>query len=247
MESRFLPYLTRTQFRKLRETNATENKDLQTRPSTSNRNLQENLTQRGINNSDISNLIDDIVQNLKHLKFLSSSLFENIETIDQNKIYLIYSSLEKFSMDLSDLLHTQVKKTKTIETFFSGSFKNFESYDNLRKNFTPVIDEFGKFYGTSKSSGFGAMIYKDNSIYFGDWENREKHGKGVYIWNDGAVFIGEFHRNKVKKGCMMYANQDSYEGHFNDNKKSGKGIYFFSSQKAPIKGIWEDGEIVQAQ
>ena len=100
MESRFLPYLTRTQFRKLRETNATENKDLQTRPSTSNRNLQENLTQRGINNSDISNLIDDIVQNLKHLKFLSSSLFENIETIDQNKIYLIYSSLEKFSMDL---------------------------------------------------------------------------------------------------------------------------------------------------
>ena len=250
---RFLPSLSNTHFERLQEINADENQESIPRPSNTNKNLQKGLSERVLKISDFSHLIDYIIRNLKNLKLLSNSKFENIETNDENrnKMYWMYASLEKiqtFTKDFANIQRNQPQTINTENNFPSNLLTDIEiSRDNIKRKFTPVIDKMGKFYGTSMSSGFGTMIYRDNGFYVGNWNGRQKHGKGVYIWNDGAVFIGEFDQNKPKKGCMMYANLDSYEGEFNNNRRNGKGIYFFSSSKNCHKGLWENGKFVQNQ
>ena len=35
-------------------------------------------------------------------------------------------------------------------------------------------------------------MFPDGAKYIGDWLNRYKHGKGVYIYKDGRIYDGEY-------------------------------------------------------
>ena len=85
------------------------------------------------------------------------------------------------------------------------------------------------------------MIYKKNEFYVGQWDNSNKHGNGVYIWDDGAVLTAEFIHNKIDKGCIMYANNDTYEGKLMIAKEMVEALTFLIQVKTLKREI---GQIV---
>lgn len=44
------------------------------------------------------------------------------------------------------------------------------------------------------------MVYKSKDEYMGNWLDGKKHGKGIYIWRDNSMYIGEF---KIIKWMAM--------------------------------------------
>ena len=67
----------------------------------------------------------------------------------------------------------------------------------------------------------------------GNWLDGKKHGKGIYIWKDNSMYIGEFKNNKMDGYGVCYDNHGKiiYEGEWKNNLVHGKGIY-----------IWEEGK-----
>ena len=67
----------------------------------------------------------------------------------------------------------------------------------------------------------------------GNWLDGKKHGKGIYIWNDNSMYIGEFKNNKMDGYGVCYDCHGNiiYEGEWKNNLVHGKGIY-----------IWEEGK-----
>ena len=67
----------------------------------------------------------------------------------------------------------------------------------------------------------------------GNWLDGKKHGKGIYIWKDNSMYIGEFKNNKMDGYGVCYDNHGNiiYEGEWKNNLVHGKGIY-----------IWEEGK-----
>ena len=79
----------------------------------------------------------------------------------------------------------------------------------------------------------------------GDYINWKKHGKGVYYYNNGDKYEGDFNEGQAEgKGKYFYKNGDRYEGDFKNDTAEGKGIYLIIiilniqiMKKLPIKDI----------
>lgn len=52
------------------------------------------------------------------------------------------------------------------------------------------------------------MIYKDGSVYKGDWHNDKRAGKGEMTYSDGSVYTGEWKNDKKNgSGEQKYTKQ----------------------------------------
>lgn len=70
------------------------------------------------------------------------------------------------------------------------------------------------------------MVYFNEDIYEGEWENDKKNGKGrLEHINEGIVYIGEFIEDKkTGKGRLYSKKKDEiYEGEWANDKKNGEG------------------------
>ena len=67
----------------------------------------------------------------------------------------------------------------------------------------------------------------NNAIYIGQYdEYGNRFGRGIYIWHDGAKYIGYWDRNMANgHGRLIHADGDIYEGGWVDDKAHGKGKY----------------------
>jgi hypothetical protein len=52
-----------------------------------------------------------------------------------------------------------------------------------------------------------------------------KHGKGLFIFSDGARFEGEFEKDFMKDGRLVWPDGRTYTGQFKDNKMHGLGVF----------------------
>ena len=74
--------------------------------------------------------------------------------------------------------------------------------------------------------------------YIGNWKEGKKDGVGIYKWNEGSVYVGEFKNNKIEGKGVCY-NKDGfliYEGEWRNNLVDGNGRY-----------IWEDGKMYEGE
>jgi hypothetical protein len=89
----------------------------------------------------------------------------------------------------------------------------------------------------------GNTITFPDGKYKGQSLHNKPHGKGIYQYNNGDVFKGEFSAGNLIKGIYQYANGDIHEGNFVNNKPCGVGKLIEKSSGNIYEGSWNDGVI----
>lgn len=71
-------------------------------------------------------------------------------------------------------------------------------------------------------------------------------GMGIYKWNDGRSYSGEYSDDK-KHGYGIYRWQDGrqYSGYWVLGKQHGLGIYLVSTENREKFGLWEEGKRIE--
>ena len=122
---------------------------------------------------------------------------------------------------------------------------------------------------------FGTFTWSDGENYVGEWKDGERNGQGTGKKPDGKKYVGEWKDNKPDgHGTLTYGKGewegDQYVGEWRENKQNGQGTYKFSNGTKYVgnwkdnrfsgngtlyaadgsnlkSGIWENGELVQAE
>ena len=85
------------------------------------------------------------------------------------------------------------------------------------------------------------MIYKDDSIYIGQWKNDMRDGEGELYYSSGEKYCGNFKEDKKNgKGFFYSKNYNNiFYGNFKDDVKDGKGITFYKKNNKRSKELWK--------
>jgi hypothetical protein len=86
------------------------------------------------------------------------------------------------------------------------------------------------------------LEYARGDTYEGQVFQGLKHGKGTYVWGNGAKYDGDWREN-VPSGMGKYTWPDgeSYEGGFKHGRREGSGIYTFCDG-ASFVGVFHDDQ-----
>jgi len=86
-------------------------------------------------------------------------------------------------------------------------------------------------------------ITEKNGVFTGTRVDGKKTGSGIYKWNDGTVYEGEFEDDKMHgKGKLTTVKNGTYEGEFKNGRKTGTGTYTFANGDI-YTGNWENDKM----
>ena len=69
--------------------------------------------------------------------------------------------------------------------------------------------------------------------------------EGRFVYKDGSVYYGEFMKGLPEgTGTVQYASGNRYSGEWKDHAPQGEGVMFWTSGRKTI-GIWNRGELVK--
>jgi hypothetical protein len=106
-----------------------------------------------------------------------------------------------------------------------------ELYESLRPYFKTVskVGYEGSRDSNGKMSGKGIYRFDDGGVYDGEFLDGLRHGLGVQRLADGDIYEGEYRAGKQSgHGINRYADGDVYEGEWLNSLRSGYGIYRYS-------------------
>ena len=85
----------------------------------------------------------------------------------------------------------------------------------------------------------GIYEWNDGRKYAGEWKNNNMNGFGIYNWPGGRRYVG-FYTNDQKQGYGTYCWSDGrkFEGWWYQNKQHGPGKYYVPT------GIFASPEIM---
>lgn len=99
--------------------------------------------------------------------------------------------------------------------------------------------------------GNGKMLFKDGSLYEGQFKDGLKNGNGVYTFKNGQKFDGLFRDDKFIAGTIIAKNADGqdyeYKGDVQNNVAHGSGVGRRKDKKGnwvTWKGRFENNEFV---
>ena len=88
----------------------------------------------------------------------------------------------------------------------------------------------------------GTYTYPDGKVYIGQWELRERNGRGTLKYADGRVYDGEFKSGwRHGKGTLTWPSGRKYEGDFVRGSRTGKGTLTYPDGRV-YTGDFVDGE-----
>eukprot|EP01006_Ploeotia_vitrea_P034408 TRINITY_DN65748_c7_g1_i1.p1 TRINITY_DN65748_c7_g1~~TRINITY_DN65748_c7_g1_i1.p1 ORF type:complete len:534 (+),score=52.85 TRINITY_DN65748_c7_g1_i1:45-1646(+) len=75
--------------------------------------------------------------------------------------------------------------------------------------------------------GTGTYVFSNPFFrYTGEYENNQRHGRGVLLLGDGSSYDGEFERGEIKgRGCKRWSDGSTYIGEFHMGEMHGYGLY----------------------
>jgi hypothetical protein len=160
----------------------------------------------------------------------------------KKKLLRCQSSLQLKRKELQETLYHANELIKTLK----NALKNDEKETELSKDETAVDSEQsakyddGEFKEDNKKNGRGVYIYADGAKYIGEYKDGKLNGRAVYISASGDKYDGEFKDTKKNgRGVMKWANGDKYDGEWKDDKRNGRGIMAFADG-AKYDGEWKD-------
>ena len=91
-----------------------------------------------------------------------------------------------------------------------------------------------------KKHGKGIYIWRDNSMYIGEFKNNKMDGYGVcYDCHGNIIYEGEWKNNLVHgKGTYIWEEGKRYEGEFLHGKKHGDGTFYLNNELV-YEGTWK--------
>lgn len=106
-----------------------------------------------------------------------------------------------------------------------------ESRNSLRENNLISVEDIEL---VDQSRYTGTMLRANNGYEV------VKHGFGVQVWKDGAMYEGEWRNGKANgQGKFSHTNGDIYDGEFKEDRAYGQGIYYHKNGSKYI-GSWKD-------
>ena len=85
--------------------------------------------------------------------------------------------------------------------------------------------------------------YRESTgVYMGQYKNGEKHGVGIFVWENGNIYQGQYKEGKVNgNGVMIYHDGSSYNGNWENDRANGRGVF------QDEEGVKYEGEWVEDQ
>ena len=91
-------------------------------------------------------------------------------------------------------------------------------------------------------SGKGVYRYQNGAMYSGSFHHGKPDGKGTLVFSNGDKYSGEWHESlKQGEGKMIFTTGESYQGQFIANRFHGYGTYKFVNGDR-YQGYWEDSK-----
>jgi len=109
------------------------------------------------------------------------------------------------------------------------------------------LQKFGEYKYTSEVAEYKLLPYlgpyelENNAVYYGQWKDGLKHGKGKQIWNDGSAYEGYWARGMANgQGRLIHVDGDVYQGEWCDDRAHGTGQYTHLDGASYSGGWFED-------
>ena len=132
--------------------------------------------------------------------------------------------------DLNYLLKNYPKEMELLLKKFPVNKKEKDKRWDMVKN------KDGKYLGqininNGNLDGKGVFIWNNGIKYIGNWKKGSMDGEGtLYDKDNKLIFEGNYIYNKKNgKGRFIYKDNEYYEGEFLDDKMEGKGIYYYQN------------------
>ena len=129
-------------------------------------------------------------------------------------------------------LKNLISKTPYIIT--ENSKISESQIENLLKTYPPLNDNI--------ELKFIRLSFPNIGEYHGEWnpEKKERHGRGIQLWNDKSIYIGLWKNDKINgKGKLIDPLGDYYEGEFINDNAEGYGKYIHKEGPSYI-GTWKN-------
>ena len=170
-----------------------------------------------------------------------------IDFIDENKKYptynnVLFNMVKKIQKIINELNQSNIDemKNKMTELIIVLNRIIRESDRNLKEINSKIVLLTQKKINipTEKSE----KTEYENGIFYGKVEEGKKEGQGIYNFNNGETYVGEF-KNDLREGIGIYYYKDgsSYNGNWEKDKKHGYGIYSYPDNEAYV-GEWKYGK-----
>ena len=121
------------------------------------------------------------------------------------------------------------------EGIYLGSINKDSKPDGLGKFcYNDSSEYFGEF--DNGNAYFGKLKEPKEGVYYGEFKDGKKDGKGEMLYANGTIYIGDFKDDKRNgQGVYVFVNGHKYVGEFKDNKIYGDGEMIYVKRDNPIK------------
>ena len=170
-----------------------------------------------------------------------------IDFIDENKKYpsyvnVLFNMVKKIQKIINELNQSNIDemKNKMTELIIVLNRIIRESDRNLKEINSKIVLLSQKKINIPTEQSENTEY--ENGIFYGKVEEGKKEGQGIYKFNNGETYVGEF-KNDLREGIGIYYYKDgsSYNGNWKKDKKHGYGIYSYPDNEAYV-GEWKYGK-----
>ena len=108
--------------------------------------------------------------------------------------------------------------------------------DYLNENTRIVVEKLGEFQYDDEDEDlikefgdlpfYGPVEVDENAVYYGQWKDGKRQGKGKQVWSDGSQYEGYWYNDMANiRGRLIHVDGDVFEGDWVDDKAHGKGKF----------------------
>jgi hypothetical protein len=189
-------------------------------------NLKNAITQFKNKISNIKYQLDRMINRLDLYYQINTFVINNYETNKRNyhKLQNI-SHLNFNNKSLIDYLNSIINNN-TIFNIYKFQYDSF-SNDNDGIYIGEMVHFREMFrYDSPIKEGKGIFFYNNGNKYEGDFNNGKKEGKGIMYFNNGNKYEGDFKNDEMVgngKVTVLYDNGDKYVGDYYNFQRHGRG------------------------